>query len=355
MNTQSMKLTHPLTPEMKENLIAGVLPHQKRVVLHLAEASRIVNPDLTIRVYDDFVDDWRYTHSTFVNKGTCELCGKNNIREACHIEDTHSKDALVVGNECVFTHITIDTDGVEGLTGDAKRDYLRKAMGVAKARWQKEHFQTTYPLAWAIWEKVEPTFDSHDQRWCNRVTKQLTTFGYLKAGTLRDWERIYHTFSYRITEHERKISAGEIYAGRRSRFGAKSALVAHQRIKAATDFRNDAEKKFDDGLLNSYQAGLIGGIESNIRRYGIEGLRYHHQRVYAEIQAVGLPISDELVDEGGVLAVISMKKDKLTDWEQDFLRSVIERNSQGRYASVKQRAVIARLAGKVKTPTPTSW
>lgn len=359
MNTEAMKLATDLTPEMKENLIAGVQPHEKRVVIHLAEASRIVNPDGTLRIYDDFVDDWRYTHSTFVHSSECQLCGKKNIREECHIEDTLTKETLTVGNECVYTHITIDTDGVEGLTGDAKRDFLKKAMNIAKKKWQKADFIKKYPNAWDTWNKVEHTYDKYDRAWCNRVTKQLERDGYLKAGTRRQWEDQFPLFAVKIAEYERRVAAGHFYTGHRTRMGAKSALVASNRNKDANSFRDVAEKAYEDGLIDKQQAHMISSIENAIRRYGIEGLRYANARVYQQIQRVigeGEEVDDDLMDEGGILELIMIHSDKLTDWETDFMDSVIERNSvQLRTMSPKQRAVISRIGKKVKVTTPSSW
>lgn len=265
-----------------KNLISGVKPHEKRVVIHLAEASRILNEDGTIRTYDEFVSDWEYDKSTFYKSETCNLCGKRGIREACHIRDKVTGNSMIVGNDCVYKHIEITTDAAEGLTGDEKRDYLKRAMHIARQEFWKNDFNTRYPNHDEVWSNVEPIYQRRRglRAYARRVNRMLEQKGYLSGKTKEWYEENYHRFSVAI-EREKKIIE------ERNNRRAKSVAVSNIKYAQAKEFRILAEQVIELGLLDGDLSGIITSIphtERAIRIYGVDNLKWGRKRTYEKIK-----------------------------------------------------------------------
>ncbi len=311
-----------------ENLQRGVAPHEKRVVANLAKVSRIVRPDETVRVYDDFVTDWRYDRSEFLptSNGSCFLCGKKHIREICVIVDDDqpfgaSKKEVGVGNECVHKHIEILTDGVEGLTGDAKKDFLKTQMAKAKDRFFKTKFQLEYPQARKYLEGVmENQWLFHKPTITNakKALKMLNKKGYISRNTLtfRWFEAL--DLDDEIADTERMVKGAwdakrldEAY--RRTEY----LTIRNQRDFMASHFRKMAERQVDLGWIES--SSNISSTENAIRRYGIGKLKWSAKTLYEmviENDKRGEPIPC-LPSE--IKAQPSYSD--LTEWEQTFVDS----------------------------------
>ena len=195
MSTQ--RFDGPLPEHVVENLQRGVAPHEKRVVANLAAVSRIVNTEnMTIRTYDDFKHDWQYTHSLYAKVGehSCFLCGKNHIRELCQVYDKEQDLTITVGNECVWKHVEIMTDAAEGLTGDAKRDFLKAAMADAKAKFFRAKFAREVDLT--HWDEYRdyatgaregwPVFGKENRSYAKRADRMIRERGYL-TGKTEEW------------------------------------------------------------------------------------------------------------------------------------------------------------------------
>ena len=227
MNTT--RFTGEIPPHIVENLQRGVEPHEKRVVLNLAKVSRIVAKDNAlaagrIRVYEDFVHDWEYSHSLFVKAGDaeCYLCGKQNIREACQVNDAQQPRTIVVGNECVWKHIDIVSEGFHGLTGDAKRDYLKVQMGHAREVFYKRQFMETMASAhWPAYHDyavAETTgrreFGKHDATYAKRAERMIKARGYLTGKTKEWYLDTQPHFQTRVNEAQERVKRRVIEADR---------------------------------------------------------------------------------------------------------------------------------------------
>ena len=333
---------------VQENLIAGVKPHQKRVVLNLASVSRMVNPEGKLRTYDDFVHDWEYVGSTFVIKGTCFLCGKHPIREACHMKEKTTDAQIIVGNDCVYKHMEISTDGVEGLTGDAKRDFLRLEMGRAKARFFKADFEHKYDLE--QWQKVSNFFLKVHPKWrsaiiigsrsytsMKRATTMINNKGYLANGTqTAEWfETNWGSWDDKINRLNDSIKERE---HARSRKAAEAAKVRNSRNADALAFRNIAEQLVEKGLLDSETESSIGYTENFIRNSGVIAIHRAFHRVRNCYQAV-MRVSETPIKV--------IKMDSLTSWEKNFMESIDEWTTAGKAMSSKQQEVYDRIMKKV--------
>mgnify|MGYP003633247542 CR=1 FL=1 len=341
---------------IQQNLIAGVRPHEKRVVLNLAEVSRIKNDNGTYRTYEDFVGDWKYMHSTFVKKEVCTLCNKKDIREACHVKDAVSGVSIIVGNECVYKHIEITTDGLEGLTGDAKRDFLKAKMAEAKARFFAADFSTKYNLK--EWDRITDVIDAEprwridsieeiDRRYYNSAKRMIATKGYIPATTNTHhwfdttWHK-WHGITTSITARKERRAVEQIEAK------AKSLVITNRRIADATAFRVIAEQMAEDGeigigTLNEYLSQTV----QHIRTHGISnwGWRKAHEQLYNQVMAgasTGGSTKGSDIDR-------AIASDKTNDWEKGFLRSIEQWIIDGKSMSGKQQAIHDRIMAKVKS------
>lgn len=333
---------------VKSNLIDGVEPHEKRVVINLANVSRIVAPDDSIRIYEDFVSDWRYSHSQFLTSphGTCFLCGKQHIREVCIIKDDVQDSQIGVGNECVYKHIEIITDGVEGLTGDEKKDFLKIKMGEAKDRFFKSKFDLTYG-ARAI-EYINGVIDNDwlyekdTVGYAKRAFRMLTKKGYIsrKTSTFEWFKDI--DFDEANAEREKQLKR---FKEMHSTSTATYALTASRKAFEATKFRTMAERQADLGWLNSQQASRIGTIERAVRQYGLSGLRYGNKDFYdllMENERNGGPQANPADD-----IVASASFSDLNEWETNFVKQMQDRIQSGFKMSEKQQALLTKLYVKV--------
>lgn len=337
-----------LPEQVKSNLISGVQPHEKRVVINLANISRIVAPDDTIRLYDDFVSDWRYDRSEFLttSHGSCYLCGKDHIREACYIADDVQGREVVVGNECVYKHIEIMTDGVEGLTGDEKKDFLKIKMGEAKDRFFKSKFDLDYG-AKAI-EYINGVIDNDwlyekdTVGYAKRAFRMLTKKGYIsrKTSTFEWFKEI--DFDDANAERETQLKR---FREMHSTSTATYALTASRKAFEATKFRTMAERQADLGWLNTQQASRIGTIERSIRQYGPHGLRWGNKDFYdliMENERNGGPQANPADD-----IVASASFSTLNEYETNFVKQMQDRLQHGFKLSDKQQALLTKIYVRV--------
>ncbi len=346
-------LGSPLPDHVVENLQRGVAPHEKRVVANLAKVSRIVNiEDMTIRTYDDFKHDWKYTHSLYgkVGEHNCFLCGKQHIRELCQVHDEVQGKTITVGNECVWKHVEIMTDAAEGLTGDAKRDFLKAAMAKAKAKFFRAKFAAEGNLT-TYWEEYRdyatgaregwPVFGKENKTYAKRADRMISERGYL-TGKTEKWfaekKRDFRADVIRWQEDSKKAHADRLL------LAAESARRRKQKDEDATNFRLNAERGVDEGKVHPVLAMQIGTIEKAIRRYGLHNLMWSTKDSYEAIMAgiLGTPLVDE------PLEVFNTHYDELSDWEHSFLHSISEkRTSLGKPLTPKQRKVFDKIKKKV--------
>ena len=328
-----------IADHVKENLIAGVEPHQKRVVIHLAERSRIFNTETgTYRTYDDFVEDWTYIGSKWVADETCTLCGKKHIRRACTIEDQGTGDRMVVGSECVHTHLTIVTDAGEHLTGDAKRDFLKVEMEKAKDRFFKVAWEDTWdmsrwPEIYRLYTEVIPKGRHNPERnIVRRIQRRLDSKGYISEGTSSyDWFVASHPlFEETLARYAEPIRIHDTSV-------AHAAKIAGGRATEATAFRNRYEWLVDVSSEPPVDARDVRRTEQAIRRYGAENLRWGNQTTYQIVMshAPGKTYTNpftRIINEG-----------KANEWERGFLTSVGDRIASGSGLSSRQTEVLKKV------------
>lgn len=351
-----------LPPHIVENLQRGVESHEKRVVLNLAKVSRIVAHDNAslhvggrrIRVYEDFVHDWKYTHSLFVKKGEaeCYLCGKKDIREACHVEDKQQPKTIVVGNECVWKHIDIVSEGVHGLTGDAKRDFLKIRMNEAKEAFFKREFMHHYRHdrwpAYHDYATGETTgrreFGKHNAAYAKRAERMIKTRGYL-TGKTKDWYMDnHHRFGTSVHEASMRVKR-RIIEGDRSRAAAASASAQNNRD--AKSFRREAEAGFNDGRVPERLAKFIGRVEHSIRSYGLHGLKWSTKDQYDGIMGCLMGTTTPS-DHNEASDLLTAYKTQLSEWEQDFLSSLSNsRFAMGIPLTRKQQKMLDKVKKRV--------
>lgn len=340
-----------LPEQVKANLIQGVQPHEKRVVINLANISRIVAPDDSIRLYDDFVSDWRYDRSEFLTTsyGSCYLCGKEHIREACYIVDDTQAKEVVVGNECVYKHIEIITDGVEGLTGDEKKDFLKIKMGEAKDRFFKSKFDLDFgPKAIEYINGVidnDWLYEKTTVGYAKRAFRMLTKKGYISRKTSTfEW---FKDIDFDAANANRVMELKR-FKEMHAPFSTTSAVVtltASRKAMEATRFRNMAERQVDLGWLNTDQATRIGTVEGNIRRYGLSGLRYGNKDfldLIMENERNGGPQANPADD-----IIASASFSTLNEWETNFVKQMQDRLQHGFKMSDKQQALLTKLYVRV--------
>lgn len=354
-----MSVAH-IPPHIEANLIAGVAGHQKRVVLNLASVSRIVTSEGKYRTYDEFVSDWEYVKSTFVKKETCFLCGKNNIREACHIRDIDAGTSIIVGNECVYKHIEILTDGLAGLTGDEKRDFLKAEMAKAKARFFAADWSKTYDMD--KWNEVVSVISTQpkwrlnevNMRYFNGSKRMLEKQGYVTPNT-----KTSHWFEGQWAKWDEVIDNIQNFEKRRieriNRRRAEATMIQNKRNEDATAFRIIAEQEFEAGVITD--ASLITRIENRIRVCGLTNWGYGMgevmQSTYEAVmgRAKGeTTIDTSLMDEDTpILIAIAayLTSDKLTAWEKNFLRSIDEWVCSGKELTSAQNGVFIKIGKKV--------
>jgi hypothetical protein len=343
----------PLPEHIVENLQRGVAPHEKRVVANLAKVSRIVNTEnMTIRTYDDFKQDWKYTHSLYAKVGehNCFLCGKQHIRELCQVHDEVQGKTITVGNECVWKHVEIMTDAAEGLTGDAKRDFLKDAMAKAKAKFMREKFAAGGHLT-TDWEEYRdyatgaregwPVFGKENRTYAKRADRMINERGYL-TGKTEEWfmtkRRDFRADVFRWKEDAKKVHAERLH------LNAEAARRRRERDTDATNFRLNAEQGVDDGRVSPALAKGIASVEQGIRRYGLHGLKWSLHDTYEAIMAglLGKPTVDEPIE------VFHAHYDDLSEWEHSFLHSISEkRTSLGLPLTPKQQKVFDKIKKKV--------
>lgn len=333
-----------LPDHVKNNLIQGVEPHEKRKVINLAKVSRIVNPDGSFRLYEDFVSDWRYDRSEFLSSAyaCCHLCGKSNLREACFIRDDVTGREVVLGNECIYNHIEIMTDGVEGLTGEEKMDFLKIKMSEAKDRFFKSKFDLDFGA-----KAVEYINGVIDNDWlyekdtvayAKRAFRMLTKKGYISHRTSTfDWFKEID-FDDANAERESELKR---FKEMHSTSTATYALTASRKAFEATKFRTMAERQADLGWLNSQQASRIGTVERGIRQYGVSGLRYGNKDFYdllMENEKNGGPQPNPADD-----IIASASFSDLNEWETNFVKQMQDRIQSGFKMSEKQQNLLTKI------------
>lgn len=356
MNTT--RFVGEIPPHIVENLQRGVEPHEKRVVLNLAKVSRIVAHDNgladgRIRVYDDFVSDWRYDRSEWVAKEECTLCGKKNIREACHIVDDVQAVDIIVGNECVHKHIEITTDGINGLTGDAKRDFLRSAMREAKeaffaSQWKREHPQSAEMMdakdavIHHLNTITRPSFRqrSPEARY-NAIKRGLDARGYLsvKTDAHKDFKSAYEVGIRTLVTKFKDDMSKE--AGERSRMYAEAAHRRTMRTTMANAFRVKMENAYDAGILTVADMANVASVEMALRTYGPDNLRGWNQSnlTFLENKVDGTLT----IDTDTLNAIEAIPRGVLNDWEQSFMESITARLNKGLTLSTKQDRTVKKI------------
>lgn len=344
MSDGAVRWDGPVPEHIVENLQRGVAPHEKRVVINLANVSRIVLPDDGVRIYEDFVTDWRYSHSEYLVSphGTCFLCGKQHIREVCIIIDDVQDSQIGVGNECVYKHIEIMTDGVEGLTGDEKKDFLKIKMGEAKDRFFKSKFDLDYgPKAIEYINGVidnDWLYEKDTVAYAKRAFRMLTKKGYITQRTSTfDW---FKEIDFDDANDER-VRQLKRFNEMHSTSTATYALTASRKAFEATKFRTMAERQADLGWLNESQASRIGTIERAIRQYGLSGLRYGNKDfldLLMENEKNGGPQPNPADD-----IIASASFSDLNEWETNFVKQMQDRIQSGFKMSEKQQNLLTKI------------
>lgn len=356
MSDGAVRWDGPVPEHIVENLQRGVAPHEKRVVANLANVSRIVLPDDSVRIYEDFVTDWRYSHSEYLVSphGTCFLCGKQHIREVCIIKDDVQDSQIGVGNECVYKHIEIITDGVEGLTGDAKKDYLKTQMAKAKDRFWTSKFNMDYPKARDYLEGVireDWLYFKEDIQYSKRALRMLDKKGYISrnTSTFKWFDAI--DLEDAIAERERMLVAARTRLHTHGSSLKTAGLhTINNKSFLATNFRYMAEEQVDKGWIQPAASSMISMTENHIRRYGVSGLKWSSKSFYEMViendkrGGVAESKAKQIMDN-------ELAMSKLNNWEQDFVRSCVAQEGTMGFLSEKQHKLIDKFYKKMTEAT----
>jgi len=354
-----------------EALTEGGSGYEKRVIRSMAKVSRIIKPDGSIRLFDDFREDWQYSHSTFGRTSTCEACGKQHIVQNCVlIDEEQDKRELVVGNTCVFRYLEIEVDGVI-LEGQEKEEYLRNQMNEAKKEFKRQQFVAEYPDALDLLKKYEPvgfrfmafrvnakteigdhstfmdmTRPNRNGKLLRSIGKRLAKFGYLGPQMKSDFDQFMtiadtlleeFTKTFNETIELRKIQAEQNDARKAHWAAQREERIATQKAES-DEWVKSIEPIF--ATFDNWEKEAADTIRVKLLNgQNLGGLNKFALRVKARLDIHnGVESDNEEVQRIEAL-------NGANQWEKDFIASVAEQLRTGKTVSPKQQKIITRISG----------
>ncbi len=349
-----------LPDELYEALASGRgKAYERRVIRNLAKHSRIVDVEsASIRPYEEFSKDWKYTKSVFGRTMKCGLCGHAPLKENCILINEESGEELLVGNTCVHRYIEIrNPETGELLSDDEKLALLKGNMTEAKKEYAKQEFAQSYPDAMNLLKKYERMMHSRKplKRLHKTVMNRMVKYGYLGGKTRQQWDSFMETAEAEFEAYEEYKKQQALEARARAERNAEAKAKFAQQI---AQNRNTWAKEADDFVrigtdldqrLNSWEKEMVGRVQTKIRQTGVKSLRGGYLRFHEELIARHMiengveiplpPIAQELKD--------FQTSGKLNEWESEFVQSVMGRLAVGRSLSDGQMNVINKIRKKV--------
>tara|TARA_Y100000004_G_scaffold33510_3_gene35559 strand:- start:7957 stop:9084 length:1128 start_codon:yes stop_codon:yes gene_type:complete len=371
MNTEAVTWeeafgTTPVPQSVIDTVAKSARSYEKRVVVALTNNSRIVNPDKTIRDFEDFKSDWRYDRSIHGTTDTCGVCNKQPIKENCVLVDDHTKEELIVGNVCVHRYIEITVDG-EVLEGQKKKEYLAGRMSEARKKFKQEKWAHDYPAAMTDLLLFEPWMtERRSKRFADRnkfmdptlasfhkaMTNRLTKHGFPGPKLWGQWDIFMETAHDRFRAWEKHLVVREAEAARRAeaereRRAAMAAKAAEMRDTWRTEAEEWRVKVINElGGFTSWESNMIVRV---VNQWKVSGRPTKHGigKFVQELDdrvllAKGeLELNDEAKEADTILRSVP-----LNDWECGFMVSIRQRLAIGRSLSDKQREIYDRIRAK---------
>ena len=349
-----------LPDELYEALASGRgKAYERRVIRNLAKHSRIVDVEsASIRPYEEFSKDWKYTKSVFGRTMKCGLCGHAPLKENCILINEESGEELLVGNTCVHRYIEIrNPETGELLSDDEKLALLKGNMTEAKKEYAKQEFAQSYPDAMNLLKKYERMMHSRKplKRLHKTVMNRMVKYGYLGGKTRQQWDSFMETAEAEFEAYEEYKKQQALEARARAERNAEAKAKFAQQI---AQHRNTWAKEADEFIrigtdleeqLNSWEMEMVGRVQTKIRQTGVKSLRGGYLRFHEELIARHMiengveiplpPIAQELKD--------FQTSGKLNEWESEFVQSVMGRLAVGRSLSDGQMNVINKIRKKV--------
>jgi RNase P protein component len=356
--------------ELYEALAEGTSGTVKRQVISLAKVSRIVSDVGSIRPYNDFKSDWKYTKSVYGQRDTCALCGKHPIVENCILHDDVADREIMVGNVCVYRYVEIEVNG-KVLDGDEKKEYLKTNMKEAKHQFNKKTFTQKYPSVLSDLERFQGMmaenqfFARNDPRkklWRaihRNMVKRLISHGFPSPKLSRQWdefmltaEQEYQEYSQRLSEYqEQRRKAAEEHKKRQTEMAQKMAELRNEWGKEADAFIRVCNELEND--LNNWEKNMAVKTERKIRLLGQHrvygGYKRFQQEVMTKYELKHNPESVEIPELASEINQwLTVEKDisslrQLNTWERNFCESVRLRVIMGQELTPKQVAIIEKI------------
>lgn len=349
-----------LPDELYEALASGRgKAYERRVIRNLAKKSRIVDIDLgTIRPYEEFSKDWKYTKSVFGRTHKCGLCGHAPLKENCVLVNEESGEELLVGNTCVHRYIEIrNPETGELLSEDEKLELLKGNMTEAKKEYAKQEFAQAYPEAMKLLKKYERMMHSRKplKRLHKTVMNRLVKYGYLGGKTRKGWDTFMETAEAEFEAYEEYKKQQALEARARAERNAEAkAKFAQQIAQNRNTWATEADEFINIGSdleeqLSSWEKEMVGRVQTKIRSTGVKSLRGGYLRFHEELTArhmiangVEIPMPPI-----GTEVKLWLQSAPLNDWEKDFCTSIMGRLALGRSLSEPQMTVIEKIRKKV--------
>ena len=349
-----------LPDELYEALASGRgKAYERRVIRNLAKHSRIVDVEsASIRPYEEFSKDWKYTKSVFGRTMKCGLCGHAPLKENCILINEESGEELLVGNTCVHRYIEIrNPETGELLSDDEKLALLKGNMTEAKKEYAKQEFAQSYPDAMNLLKKYERMMHSRKplKRLHKTVMNRMVKYGYLGGKTRQQWDSFMETAEAEFEAYEEYKKQQALEARARAERNAEAKAKFAQQI---AQNRNTWAKEADDFVrigtdldqrLNSWEKEMVGRVQTKIRQTGVKSLRGGYLRFHEEL------IARHMIDNGVEIPLPPIAQElkdfqtsgKLNEWESEFVQSVMGRLAVGRSLSDGQMNVINKIRKKV--------
>ena len=283
--------------ELYSALAEGASGLEKRQIKSLAKVSRIVADNGTIRPYNDFKKDWKYSKSIYGHRDTCSLCGKKPIVENCVLRDEESKREIIVGNVCAYRYVEITVDN-RVLDGEEKKEYLKTNMKEAKHQFNRTTFTQKYPAAMSDLKKYEDMmtnnrFLSQPKRklWKSihrNMVKRLISHGYPSPKLSRQWDEFigyaeeeYQEYCQQENEHQDKIR--KLVEERQERRRKMAQEIANKRQEWHEQTRKFQMMVKSLDNLSSWEQTMSVRVAQRIKNQGVRRLDSGYKRFYQEI------------------------------------------------------------------------
>lgn len=337
----------------------------KRQIVSLAKVSRIVADDGTIRPYNDFKNDWKYTKSVFGHRDTCGLCGKHPIVENCVLHDSVADKEILVGNTCVFRYVEIEVNGVK-LTDEEKKEYLKENMKEAKKQFNRETFAQQYPDALGMLKRYEPMMTEKigrrkvQPKWFSiyrSMTKRMMTHGFPSPKLWRQWDDFMSDSEEQLQAWNKKKEEQRLARQRRmeeaqeraKRFNAELAEKRNQYAKEAEEWKTQIEDL--ESEFNDWEKKFSNQVRLTIQQYGKDRLHGGTLRFFNEVQ-VRYSIKNGIHIEGNELtkeleSFLNAPR-FLNAWEQSFVKSLLIREHLNRTMTEKQVVILNKIRTRWK-------